>query len=73
MDVGKMKKMIADAFEREKQEPRNKYGFVGDDGQVYLEYCPKCGKENHAFFVAEGKCCWCGYKGKPEDVNGSAD
>lgn len=47
----------------------SKWGFVSDE-QVYLEYCPKCGKENHAFFVAKGKCCWCGYEAKPEDVEG---
>lgn len=38
------------------------------DGKTYLVRCPKCGKENHASFVAQGKCAWCGY-----NVNGDRD
>lgn len=46
----------------------SKFGFLTGDGEVYLERCPKCGKENWAPAVASGQCAWCGYKGKPEDV-----
>ncbi len=47
----------------------SKWGWVDKKtGDVYLQYCPKCGKENHAFFVAKGKCCWCGHEANPEDV-----
>ena len=42
----------------------SKWGFVDEHGKVYLEYCPKCKKENYVSFVAEGKCCWCGYEAK---------
>lgn len=33
--------------------------FTSDD-MFYMVRCPKCGKENHGFFVALGKCAWCG-------------
>lgn len=33
--------------------------FASDD-MFYMVRCPKCGKENHGFFVAEGRCAWCG-------------
>lgn len=33
--------------------------FTADD-MFYMVRCPKCGKENHGFFVAEGRCAWCG-------------
>lgn len=46
----------------------NRHGFVGDDGKVYLQRCPKCEKENWAMAVATGECCWCGYKAKEEDI-----
>lgn len=46
----------------------SKYGFLGDDGQVCLTRCPKRLRENWAMAVATGRCCWCGYKGKKEDV-----
>lgn len=46
----------------------SKYGFMGDDEQVYLTHCPKCEMENWAPGVASGQCAWCGYKGKMEDV-----
>lgn len=32
-----------------------------DEGQIYLERCPKCGRENYALRVATGVCAWCGY------------
>lgn len=51
-----------------KAENMSKFGFLTGDGEVYLERCPKCGKENWAPAVASGQCAWCGYKGKPEDV-----
>lgn len=38
--------------------------------QIYMEYCPKCKKENYVPAVATGQCAWCGYKAVKEDVNG---
>lgn len=46
----------------------SRYGFLGDDGKVYLQRCPLCGRENYAMAVATGQCCWCGYKGRQDDV-----
>ena len=39
---------------------------------IYMERCPKCGKENWAPAVASGQCAWCGYKAKEADVNGGS-
>ena len=46
----------------------SKYGFVGDNGKIYLTRCPECERENYVHAVASGHCCWCGYKGEMEDV-----
>lgn len=46
----------------------SKYGFIGENGKVYLQHCPKCERENLAIAVASGQCCWCGYKVIKEDV-----
>lgn len=46
----------------------SKYGFVGDDGRVFLTRCPKCQRENWAIVVASGQCCWCGYKADKGDM-----
>jgi Zn ribbon nucleic-acid-binding protein len=27
-----------------------------------MVYCPKCKAENHAAYVASGRCVWCGFK-----------
>lgn len=40
----------------------SKYGFLSDDGRIFLTRCPKCEKENWAMAVASGQCCWCGHK-----------
>lgn len=37
-----------------------KYGFISG-GAVFLERCPKCGRENYAPSVSHGVCVWCGY------------
>lgn len=36
-----------------------------DDGLILLICCPECGRENYAPAVADGVCCWCGYKPEP--------
>jgi hypothetical protein len=36
-------------------------GYVGDGGDMGLERCPECERENYAMSVASGVCCWCGY------------
>ena len=41
--------------------------FKGDDGNLYLVRCPKCGRENYAVAVANGQCCWCGYEATEDD------
>ena len=41
--------------------------FKGDDGNLYLVRCPKCGRENYMLAVASGRCCWCGYKATEGD------
>jgi len=43
-----------------------KYGFIGKNGKVYLQYCPKCGLENYAMNVSLGICTWCGYDGNKD-------
>ncbi|MFG6385460.1 MAG: hypothetical protein K1V80_03140 [Muribaculaceae bacterium] len=35
------------------------------DGTILLFRCPECKRENYAPAVADGVCCWCGYKPKP--------
>lgn len=39
------------------------------DGTILLIRCPKCKCENYAMAVADGVCCWCGYKAKPITPN----
>lgn len=34
------------------------------DGTILLIRCPQCKRENYALAVADGVCCWCGYKPK---------
>lgn len=46
----------------------SEFGFLNAKGDVYLTRCPRCERENWAGSVATGRCCWCGYVGKPEDV-----
>ena len=36
-----------------------------DNGTILLLRCPKCHRENYALSVADGQCCWCGYKAEP--------
>ena len=45
----------------------NKENFYSDDGVYYMVRCDKCGKENHAFYVAKGKCIWCGFDKRQEE------
>lgn len=40
----------------------SRYGFIGDDGKLYLTRCPECKLENWAFAVSSGQCAWCGHK-----------
>lgn len=35
------------------------------DGTILLIRCPQCKRENYALAVADGVCCWCGYKPEP--------
>lgn len=35
------------------------------DGTILVLRCPKCKRENYALAVADGVCCWCGYKPRP--------
>lgn len=37
-----------------------------DDGTILVMRCPKCHRENYCMAVADGVCCWCGYK--PEKI-----
>lgn len=39
-----------------------------DKDKLYLVRCPKCERENYGPAVATGKCAWCGYISKEEDV-----
>lgn len=32
------------------------------DGTILVLRCPKCKRENYALAVADGVCCWCGFK-----------
>lgn len=34
--------------------------FRADDGRLFMNRCPRCGKENYALAVSSGKCAWCG-------------
>jgi len=46
-------------------------GFRNAAGEIFLERCFKCGKENWAVAVATGICAFCGYdanKEVPENV-----
>lgn len=45
------------------------YVWEGKDGGLFMERCPKCGKENWALAVASGQCAWCGYEAKEKDVD----
>jgi ribosomal protein L37E len=38
--------------------------------KIYMERCPKCGRENYAMCVSSGNCAWCGYKATEKDING---
>ena len=41
-----------------------------ENERIYLERCPKCGKENYAPSVATGRCVWCGYRATEADIDG---
>lgn len=45
----------------------NGYGFRAQDGNIYLQRCFACGKENWAPAVASGQCAWCGYDANKDD------
>jgi ribosomal protein L37E len=43
-------------------------GFISKkDGNIGLERCPICGRENYAMNVLSGICTWCGYNA--HDIN----
>lgn len=46
----------------------SRYGFLGDEGKVYLQCCHLCERGNYGIAVSTDECAWCGYKGKEEDV-----
>ena len=49
---------------------KEKYGVEWyANGTILLIRCPKCKRENYALAVADGVCCWCGYKVKPINPN----
>lgn len=39
--------------------------WKAENGQWYVERCGKCHRENYCMSVAQGVCCWCGWR--PED------
>lgn len=45
----------------------SKFGFYTNN-KVYLQFCPKCDRENYGPSVAFGQCAWCGYEATKEDV-----
>ena len=44
-----------------------KYGFIDKNGNVFLQYCPKCGRENYLMNVPSGVCSWCGYNDNEDE------
>lgn len=44
-------------------------GFIGSNGKIYLQRCPKCGLENYALNVPSGICTWCGYNANNAKIN----
>lgn len=57
MDKRKFKRLAIKSLEI---KPEMEENFTSDD-MLYMVRCPKCGKENHGFFVALGRCAWCGH------------
>lgn len=49
------------------EDNKARYGFVSKN-KVYLIRCPKCKFENWGLAVSSGRCAWCGYVAKIEDV-----
>lgn len=47
----------------------NRYGWIGEDGLLYLIRCPSCAKENALAWVSRGCCAWCGLEAKPVDFS----
>jgi ribosomal protein L37E len=43
------------------------FGFLTEDGRVFMQRCFECGRENWAPAVASGQCAWCGYKATIDD------
>jgi len=39
-----------------------------DDGRLFMQRCPRCGRENYAMAVSSGTCCWCGEQAKPHHL-----
>ena len=44
-----------------------KYGFIDKNGNMFLQYCPKCGRENYLMNVPSGVCSWCGYNANEDE------
>jgi len=44
------------------------YVFKTREGELFLVYCPRCGKENTGATVSLHTCSFCGYKAKEEDI-----
>jgi ribosomal protein L37E len=36
--------------------------------KIFMQRCPKCGRENWAPAVANGICAWCGYVATTKDI-----
>lgn len=45
-------------------------GFRVDTGELFLQRCPECWRENYAMAVASGQCAWCGWKEQPTEGRG---
>jgi len=44
--------------------------FRADDGRLFMQRCPRCGRENYSCAVSSGACAFCGEVAKPHHVAG---
>jgi len=50
-----------------RQDKRRGYVWREINGQLYMQRCPECARENYALNVSAGVCTWCGYAAKESD------
>lgn len=61
MSMAKRIAKTKDAQRKVEEKKMSRGNFRGEDGTLYVVYCPRCNRENWAMAVATGKCAWCGW------------